>query len=93
VVATDGRQLLAWKNFAFPWTDDVLIPGSRVLASRVLPRDRPVSVARTETHVLFRVGPWTLSFEARPGARFPRVDQVIPVAGTAATRLRLDGED
>src|SRR5205823_2058857 len=62
IVATDGRQLLLSGGFNFPWTDDLLIPRSPVFACKDLPRDDPISVGKTETHVIFRVGPWTLCF-------------------------------
>src|SRR5262249_52236595 len=58
-----------------------------------LPRDRPVSVGRTEAHVVLRAGAWTLFLEIQEGVRFPRLDEVAPDARSAATRLRLDGED
>ena len=92
VVATDGRQLLVQGGFGFPWTGDVLVRRSPVFASKELPRDRPVSLGRTETHVVIRSGPWTLFLEVRE-ARFPRIEQVVPDARGAATRLHLDGAD
>ena len=54
VVATDGRQLLVRIGFRFPWTGDLLIKGSPIFACRTLPRDRPVEVGRTDSHVFFR---------------------------------------
>ena len=42
---------------------------------------------------LGRGGPWTLFLEVQADARFPRVDQVIPDALAAATRLRLEPGD
>ena len=61
--------------------------------ARTLPRDQPVSIGKTDTHVVLRVGPWTL-VPGDPDRRpLPRVDQVIPDAQATATRLRLDAED
>ena len=92
VVATDGRQLLVHGGFAFPWAGDVLVKRSPVFASKGLPRDRPVSVGKTDAHVVLRVGPWTLYLEVQD-ARFPRVDQVIPDPSAVTTRLSLDAAD
>jgi hypothetical protein len=57
VAATDGRQLLVARGVPFPWTGDVLVRRSPVFASRDLPRDQPVAIGKTDTHVVFRVGP------------------------------------
>ena len=51
-----------------------------------------MEVGRTDTHVVLRAGPWTAWLAIQEG-RFPHVDQVIPAAGSAATRLRLDPAD
>jgi hypothetical protein len=93
VVATDGRQLLVHGGFRLPWAGDVLVRRSPVFACKELPRDRPLALGRTDTYVVLRAGPWTLSLEIQAAARFPRIDRVIPEPGGAATRLRLDPED
>lgn len=93
VVATDGHQLLVHRGFAFPWREDLLVKRSPVFGSPALPRDRPLRLGRTETHVVLRADAWTLFLEARRGARFPDVARVIPAAGAAATRLCLDEGD
>jgi hypothetical protein len=93
VIATDGRQLLVQSGFRFPWTGDVLIRRSPVFACRALPRAEPLALGKTETHIVLRVGPWTLSFEIASDARFPDVARALPEAGSAVTRLLLDPED
>ena len=93
IVATDGRQLLVRSGFRLPWTGDVLIKGSPIFACRTLPRDRPIEVGKTESHVFFRSGPWTIACEIQKEVRFPDVEQVIPPASEVLTRLRLDPED
>jgi hypothetical protein len=93
IVATDGRQLLVRSGFRLPWTGDVLINGSPIFACRTLPRDRPVEVGRTDGHVFFRCGLWTIACEIQEKVRFPDVEQVIPPASEVLTRLRLDPQD
>ncbi len=80
-------------GFPFRWNDDLLIRRAAIFACRGLPRDRPVSVGRTASHVHFTSGPWSLAFAAVTEVRFPDVDRAIPDPGSAATRLRLDSRD
>jgi len=93
VVATDGRQILIQGGFRFPWDGDLLVRRTPLFAVRELPRDRPVEVGRTDTHVVLRAGPWTIWLAIRADARFPRIEHAIPAAQAAATRLRLAPED
>jgi hypothetical protein len=39
------------------------------------------------------VGPWTFALAIDTARRFPRVDDVIPRASAASSRLALDPED
>ncbi len=93
VVATDGRQILIQGGFRFPWEGDLLVRRTPIFAVRELPRDRPVEVGRTDTHVAIRAGSWTIWLAVRADARFPRIEHAIPAAQAAATRLRFDPED
>jgi hypothetical protein len=93
IVATDGRQLLARTGFGFPWAEDVLIKGSPLFGCRGLPHDRPVEVGRTDLHVVFRIGPWTIACEIPRDVRYPEVERVIPSTAEVVTRLRLDPAD
>jgi hypothetical protein len=93
VAATDGHQLLIQGGFAFPWEGDRLVRRSPVFAAKALPRDRPLRVGATGTHVVLRAGPWTLFLEVQTGVRFPQVEEVVPAPGSAAARLRLDPAD
>jgi hypothetical protein len=93
VIATDGRQLLVQSGFRYPWSGNVLVRRSPIFACRELPREEPLALGKTETHVVLRVGPWTLFLEIQTDARFPAVEHVLPHAGSAATRLQLDPED
>jgi hypothetical protein len=93
IVATDGYQILVQGGFDLPWSGDVLIRRAPVFASKALPRDRPLEVGKTASHVVLRVGPWTIFQEVQTDVRFPRVEDAIPAAGTSPTRLRLDPDD
>jgi hypothetical protein len=93
IAATDGRQVLIQRGFAFPWPDDVLVRRSPVFACRDLPRDQPVSLGKAETHVILHIGPWTIWLEVQTGVRFPDVDRILPGPRDAATRLKLEPND
>ncbi len=93
VAATDGHQLLVQGGFRFPWRGDVLVRGVPLFAARELPRDRPIEVGRTDTHVVLRTESLVIALGLHPDARFPRVDQVLPAESSATTRLRLDPDD
>ena len=56
---------------ASPGPSDLLIKGSPIFACRALPRDQPVEVGRTDTHVVFRVGPWTICLRDPEGGPVP----------------------
>ena len=93
VVATDGRQILIQGGFRFPWEGDMLIRRTPIFAIRELPRDMPVEVGKTDSHVVLKVGEWSIGLAIRADARFPRIEQAIPAQQTATTRLRLTPED
>jgi len=93
IVATDGRQLLVRSGFAFPWDEDLLIRARPIFGCRAIPRDRPIEVSRTETHLVLRAGPWTLWCAIQREARFPQVDRVIPQPSEVVTRLQLEDRD
>ena len=93
VVATDGLQLLVQSGFSLPWDGDLLIKGSPIFGPKGLPRDQPVLIGKTETHVVLRVGPWTIWHEIEKDSRFPSVEEGMPDSDAVKTRLRLDPDD
>ena len=93
VVATDGRQILIQGGFRLPWDGDLLVRATPLFGCRELPRDRPIRVGKTDTHVVLRAGSWTLFLTIQVDARFPRVEHVVSDARFAATRLTLDPQD
>jgi hypothetical protein len=93
VAATDGHQLLIQSGFDFPWDDDVLVPARKVFSSRELPGDQPVEIGKTDDWVAVRIGPWTIHLKIEKESRFPRVEDHVPDAGNAKTKLRLSDAD
>ena len=93
IAATDTHQLLIESSFAFPGTCDVLIPRTTLFNSRELPNDLPVEVGFMVNHGVFRVGPWTFWLTLEKQDRYPGVENIIPAADSAKTRLSLSAED
>ena len=93
IAATDSHQLLVQSGFAFPGNDDLLVPRSTLFGSRELPTDQPVEVGTTANHCVFRIGPWTVWLTLEKQGRYPRVEDIIPNADSAKTRLSLSAED
>ncbi len=93
IATTDTHQLLIESGFAFPGNSDVLIPRTTLFASRELPVDQPVEVGFTTNHGVFRIGPWTFWLTFEKQCRFPCVENIIPAADSAKTRLCLSAED
>jgi hypothetical protein len=93
IVATDGRQLLIQGGFSFPWKEDLLVPALETFLSREIPQDAPVSAGKTETHVCFRIGPWTFFLASDTQGRFPEADKVLPSLTGPITTWKLAEQD
>jgi hypothetical protein len=93
VVATDGRQLLIQCGFGFPWDGDLLIRGAPIFACKTFPRDQPIHIGKTETHVLLKIGQWTIFCEIQKQQRFPRVDDAVPPNDSIRSRVQFNAED
>lgn len=93
LAATDGRQMLLVGGFTFPWTENVLIPNTKIFGHRALPQDQPVNVGRTGDWVVFAVGPWTFWLAVNKDGKFPDVDRQIPRVADAVSRCRFAPAD
>ena len=80
-------------GFALPWRGDLLIRHSPVFACRLLSEVSSLSVGRIATHLVLRMGSWTLFHAIQTEARFPRVDGIIPAASFSGTKLRFAPAD
>ncbi len=93
IAATDGRQLLIQSGFDFSWDDDVLVPARKVFASREILNDQTVEIGKADDWVCFHIGSWTIHLKIEKESRFPRVEDHVPGAGNAKTRLWLSDAD
>jgi hypothetical protein len=93
VVATDSHQLLVEGGFQFPWDDNVLIPGSKLLTHREFLTGDSVKIGRAEDVVVLNVGPWTAWMSIEKERRFPEIDQVIPNVNGAIASVSIPKND
>jgi hypothetical protein len=93
IVGTDGHQLLIVRGVAFPWTEDLLVPSTRLLDGKVFTDAEVVELGRTDDHVVIRAGAWTVWLTINKVGRFPNVDMVIPRSQGDATRMILSDDD
>ena len=93
VAATDGRQLLVWDGFEFPWSEDVLIAPFGMLDADELKAASDWGLGRTEEHVVLQTGSWSFWAEILKDGRFPNVDQVMPHRSASDRRLVLSLHD
>jgi hypothetical protein len=78
IAATDGRQLLVWEGFAFPWSEDLLVAPFGMVEADELKAASEWRIGRAEGHVVLQTGPWTFQAEILKDGRFPNIDQVMP---------------
>jgi hypothetical protein len=93
VVATDSHQLLVEGGFQFPWDDNVLIPGGKLLTHREFRTDEDVGVGRADDVVVLKAGPWTAWMSIEQDRRFPEIDQVIPNVNAAIATVSIPQDD
>jgi len=93
IAATDGRQLLIQRGFAFPWEDAVLVPACRVFGCKEIASGGPIAIGRTDDWVTFTAGPWTIHLKIQKDARFPKVDDYVPAPSSAKAVVRLNAAD
>ncbi|MDA1055772.1 MAG: hypothetical protein O3C40_35715 [Planctomycetota bacterium] len=93
ILATDGRQAYVHGGFDFPWTEDLLVPASRVLTRKGLAEAAEVAIGASDDWVQLQAGDWEVWFKINHDDRFPCVDEHVPSPDVATTTLQFDDED
>jgi hypothetical protein len=93
IVATDACQLLVQEGFSWPWTGDVLIPRTRIFESPELASPPAIELGQADSHVAFRIGPWTVWLTIDTDCRYPSVEHVIPAVDASTTRFRIAADE
>ena len=76
IAATDGRQIFKQAGFELGFREEVLFYPANVFDMKELPTGKVVSIGRTETHIVFAIGPWTFHQAIEKDRRYPRVEDV-----------------
>jgi hypothetical protein len=92
IVATDGRQVLRQAGFTLGFAEELLVPSSKLFASREL-QGEPAAIGKSADHVVIRVGNWTYWLPIEKEQRFPRVDDIIPSVQSASTQVSFTSSD
>jgi hypothetical protein len=74
IAATDGRQLLVYNGFQFPWEEDLLIPASKVFGSAEL-QGQSLAIGKTDDWLVNRLAD---SQQAAGGVRAGRYLRPVP---------------
>lgn len=90
IVGTNGTQLLVQTGFTFPFTNDLLIPATKVY--KELANETDVKIGASKSHVMLQAGPWTLHLPIDAKSRYPKAEEVIPSL-KHATRCTLSTDD
>jgi len=93
IIASDGRQLLIQHGYRFPWTDDVLVPRSKVFALPAIPHDQPVRVGKTGDWVAIGIGDWTIYLAVNTTGKFPDILRCIPKIDATTSRCAFSSRD
>jgi hypothetical protein len=92
IVGTDGRQMLLWNGFTFPFQDNFQVPAVPIFGSRELRGEQEVRIGRMDQQVAIAAGPWTICLSIDAAGGYPDVMAVLPRTSRLA-RLSLDDAD
>lgn len=93
IAATDGQQALIQTGYQFPWTEEVLVPGSGVFAAKSIRESQNVSIGRTAEWMFVRADDWTIAFKLEKDRHFPALDSQVPNVSAASTTMVLTEDD
>ena len=94
MAATDGRHVVLFDGFDFPWKSEaILVRKSRLFALKDFLNLKAVSVGSQDSTFVMASGHWRFTLPVETDARFPNVGQVIPDRQRSTNRVHLDAGD
>jgi hypothetical protein len=94
MTGTDGRHLVVFDGFDFPWKSEaLLLRKSRLFALKDFTKLNTVSVGVQDKSIVIASGPWRFTMPVEADSRFPSVDQVLPDRQRSSNRVLLDPRD
>ncbi len=93
IAATDSSQLLLQHGFNFPWDGEALVPRSAIFKQKEFWSGATIRIGKTADSVVFDTAPWTIWLTTNKDGRFPRVEDIVPAADSATTRMVIADRD
>jgi len=94
IAATDGRHMVRFDGFVFPWQPErVLFRRNRLFKLKELSGMGEVRLGVRNDTLTVAVGQWNFEVPIEQTVKFPRVSQVIPDRQRSSNRVRLDPKD
>lgn len=94
VVATDGRHMVRFDGFVFPWQPErVLFLRNRLFKLKELNGLGEVRLGVGNDNLMIAVGQWQFELPIERTVKFPTISQVIPDRQRSSNRVRLDPKD
>lgn len=93
IAATDGRQLYKHDGFSFNWEEEALVPRNLVFGCSELSDEEPLRCGMTPYGLFVQAGRWTIALARQTSGQFPRVDDIVPTVGSAATTAQITAAD
>ena len=103
VTGTDGKRLVRYDGFAFPWADRaILLPASDVFGSPILRDAKHVACGVIDNQLVIEASPaqartpveaWTLRLPITTDGRYPNVEAIIGNLSNATNRVYFDKQD
>jgi hypothetical protein len=78
VIGTDGKRAYLKGGFAFPFSEDLLVPAVPVFGAKEWASAGEVRLGRTDSHLVVAAGPWTVALAIDAAGKFPDVAGVLP---------------
>jgi hypothetical protein len=78
VIGSDGKRAYLKGGFAFPFSDDLLVPAVPVFGAKEWASAGEVRLGRTVAHLVVAAGPWTVAIAIDATGKFPDVAGVLP---------------
>lgn len=81
IAGTDGRNLLLWGGFSFPFPENVLVPAVPLFGSRELAGEHDIYIGRTGQHITIAAGAWTIWLVEDAASPYTDVQTLLPRSG------------
>lgn len=92
--ATDGKQLIQYVGFEFPWRDRaLLVPATDLFGAAPILQVKSLQGGATEQELVLRADDWTIRLWLNQQGRFPAVEQVLHQLGWIYNRVYLAPTD